>query len=377
MVLLGMPQFITYFLHLANIPVAGRILAILPFVMGLFMMWFLDYPFHLHLRREMSMPLWSLREYMAYNCRHNLLFVAVPVCLITGLNELSSQILVRIAPEHWLEPLALITSLLVAAVVFIVIPLVIVNIWKTSVLEDGPLKYELEELCRRTGIRFRKILMWHSSGVIANAGAMGVVPWCRYFLISDAIVQKLSPVEIRAVFAHEIGHIRGKHIPYMCMFGISTILMASATGLYIRIFFGPSLPEIICIASTLVIMLILWICLFGRISRRFERHSDVFGAHAAGCPEPDKEVALPVTLTGVDVFTRALANVAMLNCLDLHRHDFRHGSMAKRIDYLHQVAAEGRSMAQEDMAASKVRWMILTGLAVAIASLVTSIYFMP
>jgi len=226
-------------------------------------------------------------------------------------------------------------------------------------------------------IRFREILVWRSGGVLANAGAMGILPQFRYLLISDAVLERMSPLEIRAVFAHEMGHIRGRHIPFMCLFAISTILLSMSVGITFALFFPDTLPEESALIASLTIMILLWAFAFGHISRRFERHSDVFGAWAAGTRCPDMNEDRIIRPEGAETFSRALEDVTELNGMSLYHRNWRHGRTSERIRYIREMANNGGTLDQEDRAVRMIKRFIWAGAAMGGAAISLFAYFAP
>ena len=96
--------------------------------------------------------------------------------------------------------------------VLVLSPLFVRLAWPTRPLPPGPLRDRLERLARRFGFRCTDILVWDTGQVMVNAGVTGALPWFRYVLLTDALIESLSPLEIAAVFGHEIGHIAHRHL---------------------------------------------------------------------------------------------------------------------------------------------------------------------
>jgi len=144
LIVLGLREIINRELGLEMFPMAGALIAIFPFICALYLMWYLDYPFHIQFRRsinwkppedrQLPLPEWSLSEYLNYNTRHQILFVAVPVCLIVGLTEVSRLLILENIATEWQELAQMLLSFVIAGVVFVSIPVVILHVWKTSVL---------------------------------------------------------------------------------------------------------------------------------------------------------------------------------------------------------------------------------------------------
>jgi len=84
-------------------------------------------------------------------------------------------------------------------------------------LGAAPVPPELERSCRelaqRMGVRVRSFRSYPGrSERKATAVQLGVLPRLRYVLISDYLLDQLEPIEVDAVVAHELGHIRGRHL---------------------------------------------------------------------------------------------------------------------------------------------------------------------
>ena len=55
---------------------------------------------------------------------------------------------------------------------------------------------------------------------------MGLIKQFRYILVTPALLQLLEPFEIDAVIAHEIGHIKQKHLLFYLFFFIGYLILA-------------------------------------------------------------------------------------------------------------------------------------------------------
>ena len=58
---------------------------------------------------------------------------------------------------------------------------------------------------------------------MVNACVTGILPGYRYVLLSDALIESLSPMETAAVFGHEIGHIVHRHLLYFAFFFVGSL----------------------------------------------------------------------------------------------------------------------------------------------------------
>ena len=71
---------------------------------------------------------------------------------------------------------------------------------------------------RRVGFKFNDLLVWDTGHLMINACVTGVLPQFRY-VCPNALIDSLNPVEVAAVFGHELGHVAHRHLPF---FGFSS-----------------------------------------------------------------------------------------------------------------------------------------------------------
>ncbi len=345
---LGQPQWSDLIERLRPIPLAATALLMTPFVGALVLTWLFDYPFHRAYRTRLAEQRalddlvgsaaprvrgpWSLREFLGYNLRHEFLFIAAPVGLIVLLRDVLQVYVTPLVPESisgWAIPTAMsLTSL----GVFLVAPAMIVHIWRTCPMGDGPLKIALEAVGQRMNIKFRRILIWQSGGLIANAAVMGLVSRFRYVLLSDGLLEQMSAGDILAVFAHEAQHVKGRHIMYSLLFAFSTAVLctyaADLAGTLLTL--DPLTVEV----AALGLLVLAWAFGFGWISRRFERQSDVNGAAVMSQMQAADLPTDSVSPQGAAAFAHALQAIAMLNGMSTTHRNWRHGSIGNRISYL-------------------------------------------
>jgi len=384
---LGYGRWVGFTLGLARAPLVGMLAAIAPFVAALLLVWMCGYPAYRAVRRRMAAAaveppvIWTRAQYVAYNARHHLLFVLVPVSLIVLLQDLLGLYLGPVLPQTALGA-ALLTATMIAAAlsVFVVAPAMIVRIWRTRPLPDGPLRRGLERMAERMGLRFREILVWRTEGAIANAAVMGLVPRVRYVLLSDALLDRMDDAEVRAIFGHEAGHAASHHILHAMVFVISAVTLCMLAGMLLADLLSwgewayAVLPVVLVVAVAGVG--------FGMLSRRFERQSDVIGAWAVGAdiePEPpsvcgDADAVRP---EGAALFARALQRIAALNGIPPRQRNWRHGSIADRISYILWLGATRGSRGTIDAAVRRIKRGLWVLLAVAVAAAVWAEFAWP
>ena len=361
LVVLGWGAWARDDLGLARIPLAGEITILLPFLIALMLNWWLEYPFYRLVRARVAdqqydagvqvRPCWTLGEYLAYNLRHEVLFVVVPVSLILLLTD-SLRLLYPLLPLAVREPVLLAGSSVCAGGVFLCSPLLIVRIWRTARLPDGLLRDELREMCRQMRVRCRDLLIWRSGGMIANAGVMGLIGRIRYVLLSDGLLDHMSPREIKSIFAHEAGHIRCHHLFYSMLFAVSSVTLCWAAG---DVAAGPVGPRWAWIGevTTFGLLAAAWAVGFGWISRRFERQSDVIAAWFSALDGPD--AGGRITPEGAAIFARSLERVAQLNGASPRQWNWRHGSIAGRVAHVLWLGSTAGTRSQIDRVVRRIK----------------------
>jgi STE24 endopeptidase len=215
MYLVEWPRVVRSDWHLGGWPLVDEILVLLPVVLPLLFIWAAFYRLQWAMQRAIAARIGvpagrpKLAQYLWLNARNHLALVLMPALAVVAFQET-----LKLAwPEAdasgraWWIYGPLLIALLVAT------PLAVRHLWRTSPLAAGPLRDELLAICRREGAGVRDILIWNTGGQMPNAAVAGLVRGLRYVLLTDALVARLSPVEIAAVLRHELGHIRGRHLP--------------------------------------------------------------------------------------------------------------------------------------------------------------------
>ena len=62
-----------------------------------------------------------------------------------------------------------------------------------------------------------------------TAGVMGLIKKFRYILVTPSLLKLLEPEEVDAVIAHEIGHIKKKHLLFYLVFFVGYMLLSYVT----------------------------------------------------------------------------------------------------------------------------------------------------
>lgn len=361
------PAWFTF--NMPALQIVGDLIVLSPFVAGVVVVWLAAYPLERALRAEaisfaaggdseQARP-WRLWSYLDFNLRHNLLIIAAPMMLILFAANMTrgyKQTLQTWSGWVWTPDVLL---GVVAFGVFFVAPMMLIRIWRTVSLEAGPLRSRLEAICGRIGLRYRDILVWHSDGMLINAAVMGLIAPVRFVLLSDGLLATMDARQIEAVFGHEAGHVRHRHIQHFLVFAFVGWLLV--TGVMEAVARTAMEPESASAFLTLTIQgigvaasIMFWGVGFGWLSRRFERQADLFGARCVTPSEaectlpcsvhPDGRTMLTgsgrVCATGAAIFASALDRVAVLNGIPHEERSWRHSSIGSRIRFLTSMAGD-------------------------------------
>ncbi|MBW2297129.1 MAG: M48 family metalloprotease [Deltaproteobacteria bacterium] len=222
--------------------------------------------------------------------------------------------------------------------VFIAIigPAIIQKFWGCKPLPAGLHRTQIEALCRRAGLQYNNILMWPIfEGRMITAGVMGLIRRFRYILVTRALLQRLNPFEIEAVIAHEIGHVKKRHLLFYLIFFVGYMLVSYAMSdlvIYATVYLNPFitwlyrmgidqatvLPALFS-AVFILAFLLYFRYVFGYFMRNFERQADIFVFDLLG-------TAAPLITT--------LEKIAITSGEPADKPNWHHFSIRERVDYL-------------------------------------------
>lgn len=394
-------------------------------------------------RGEPVAPLPARARWVSLQLRHQLLVVLIPLVLTSGWGEAVTRSLnllfeqaVRRGDTWWLYPVAqwlavgdgsrahaaeVILQIAGILGVLSLVPLGLPLLWDVRPIRTGELAEVLTEMCRREAVLFRDILLWRTDGSMLNGAVVGVMPWARYVLLTDALVERLPREQLMAVMAHELAHAKLRHILWLAGSLIvgSTIgavaTYAAAWALYRYTGLGSTQGHVLLASIGSVLA---GIGIMGAVSRRFEWQADAFavkhlssrgtweviepvspdepaGNDATGptpleleaaygltmSPQPPLEPEPPaptfvrriITADGsrivgpaVDAMAGALLSVARLNHIPVRKWTFRHGSIAERIARIRRLEGLPPSRLPIDRAVLWCKLAIATGMLIVI-----------
>lgn len=261
------------------------------------------------------------------------------LCLLPILVLLAFQDLVLWWKPSWKESeFGWLLYLVPIVGVTLAFPQLLSRIWQTSPLAEGPLRDRLQTLTRRIKVHARDIRVWRTNGQLLNAAVTGLLPSLRYIFITDGLLALLRDSEVEAVIAHELGHVRRRHLlmrmlllalPIWIMGNVQAFAPAVSEqcALWMGQWFGSQavVNSIVIPALTVAYAVIA----LGRYSRLLEHDADL-QVHDAGHAE---------------VFCTTLDRLSYLSNDNRHRHSWLHPSTAARVHLL-QLSIRDAGVAQ-------------------------------
>jgi len=359
---LGWSQLVRYNWQLQHSLLLDELLILVPLLLPLLLTWLAYYEVERALVAGLpsghgsdKQPL-SRSAYLGLHVRNYLAIGLVPLFGLVALDDA----LRLVVPGFQQSELAWTMLLPPAILTVVAMPLLLRWIWRTEPLAPGPMRTRLEEAGHRLGFRATDILIWNSENKVVNAAVAGLLPQLRYVFLSDGLLQSLGENEVEAIYGHEVGHIKCRHL----LLRGATILAPSCLGLAawkglfgtldmaafsLQLGAGPfSLP----VGPLVLMMVALYIIVvFGYYSRRLEQEADLFGCYTAtrssgggrgpsASSHSPTDRRLELSAQGISTFVIALEKLAIHNGIQRQAASWQHGSIAGRVAFLRRVARE-------------------------------------
>ena len=336
--------------QIGDVILGDELLAAAPALAAIVFGWSCNYPIDRYLNEEPRSdqppsehwPIGTRGPYLVSHFRHQMLLALAPMAIVLAWGEAVDRWVAFDESRKGYE-----TPLVFGgfAVVLALTPLMIRYFWDTAPLPDDAVRKLLLEMCRQYGVRVRRLLLWRTQGGMTNGAVIGVVPQLRFILLTDGLMARMTPPEIEAVMAHELGHIRKRHLTWLIVcsmaviYGMDTALREAARAVFHLSGWHPRAlgarweaaagMAIVAPVVPLGLLVIAW------ISRRFERQADTFAVRHLTQHHPDEGVgAGRIGATAVQVYCNTLNRVSALNHCAPTRKSWRHGSIEWRCRYL-------------------------------------------
>ncbi|ROQ93513.1 M48 family metallopeptidase [Desulfosoma caldarium] len=182
-------------------------------------------------------------------------------------------------------------------------PPIIVRLWRCSSVPASPLRDRLEAFCQSQNFRLGDFLLWPPrGGEHLSAAVLGILPRFRYILITRGLLQLLNEQELKAVVAHEMGHVKRFHaLFYLSLFlayaaasyalhdMILLMILREKWALHWALSqdtFYRNLFSLLYSLPVLAVLVLYFRYLFGYFMRNCERQADLFALKTLGDPYP-------------------------------------------------------------------------------------------
>jgi Zn-dependent protease with chaperone function len=323
------------------------------YLLHVVLIWVLGYPAQEVIFRATQARWPYLRSQLQFN-----LPILFPWLLITVLSDLIELISSPKLRSFLNQPLGEMTYVLLFLMVLSVFfPFLIKTWWQCQPLPEGPKKDILLAFCREMGSPFHQVYLWPAfGGSMLTAGVMGLIKRFRYLLITPSLLDLLDQEEIKGVVAHEIGHIRKKHLFFYLGFFAGYVLLAVFISQWLtgRLFRYPAFLDFLQswrnisedLSSVLMVLpmalgLILYFrFLFGFFMRNFERQADLFALKVLGSPGP---------------IVRSLEKIGFSSGQSRNLPSWHHFSIAQRVSFLERASRFPELVRRQDR---KIYWSV-------------------
>lgn len=293
---------------------------------------------------------YSAKEFITKNIKLNLPII-LPWIIINFIADflkiLPFPLSRMLASSEWGETILVLLFFILLAAIF---PVLIKNLWNCQPLPAGPARTHMEKFCRQQNFKYSDIMLWPLyEGKMLTAGVMGLAKKYRYVLITPALLEALSPYEIEAVLAHEIGHIKKYHLQlYLLLFlGFGLVasmitspllyLLLNSNVFYRIINFTGIDPEAALAfwgtAPMFLIMLVYFRYVFGFFMRNFERQADLAVFRALGDSTP---------------LITSLEKIGWLSGNIRDKPSWHHFGIGQRVDFLEKCSRDSSLIARHD-----------------------------
>lgn len=230
-------------------------------------------------------------------------------------------------------------------------PAIMIRLWNCHPLAEDKLKTDIEDLCRVHKVSFKAILSWDAlGGGLITAGVIGLFPAYRYLLITPRLIRLLNREELLAVTAHEIAHIKKRHMLHYFVFVLGFVLVSmGAIQHLVLLFFNTEWGQALIINSrgelrsdlisfiyifvSLYFLVIYFRFVFGYFMRHFERQADLFPIAAGMPPGP---------------LLSAFEKLARVTGDDGSRRNWHHFTLPERMTAIEAAAADPRFIRRHD-----------------------------
>jgi Zn-dependent protease with chaperone function len=300
----------------------------------------------------------TLSQYLILKIRHNF-YLFIPMAVA----RLSDEVGGLYAKEFPWVPAVVSGGTIV--ILLLILPWLLSRVWSTVAM-TGKLRTRLEKSAERHRIRFSNILIWRTHHAVNNAAVVGYLPFARYFMMTDALLESLRDYQIESVFAHELGHAKYKHIWLYLVTILGCLTAAVGLSFFAGLLFHDPPTWMQMGHEDLVGLVQLFllagfvIMFFGPVARQFEHEADWFACRHMAEATTRWEMTSSGTIVGMpagivggaEIFSGSLLKIIDLANRDPRVGNWTHPAPAKRTELMMQMALNNSAVE----AFEKRRW---------------------
>ncbi len=341
------------------IPGTGRfsslegLIGITLYLLHVVLIWIFGYPAQESIFRSSQARGPYLRSQLQFN-----LPVLFPWLLITLISDLIGLVSLPGLRSFLNQPIGEMTYVLIfLTVLSIFFPFLIKTWWQCRPIPEGPQKEMLSKFCLEMGSPFQQMFLWPAfGGSMLTAGVMGLIRRFRYLLITPALLDLLEAEELKGVVAHEIGHIRKKHLIFYLGFFVGYVLLTVFISQWLssRLFqypaflnllyswrhFSEDLSSVLMVLPMALGLILYFRFLFGFFMRNFERQADLYALKVLGSPGP---------------LIRSLEKIGFSSGQSRDLPSWHHFSIAQRVNFLEKAGRFPDLVRRQDR---KIYWAV-------------------
>jgi len=116
--------------------------------------------------------------------------------------------------------------------------------------------------------------------------------------------------------------------------------------------------------------MVVWVLVFGWVSRRFERQADVHAAQTVGQgKDHDGDNNNRLSARGAWIMETALIRIALLNGMSIDARSWRHSSIASRAAFLRQLAEQDGALNRFMRLVQYIKLLIIVGIVIGVGGI--------
>ncbi len=283
-------------------------------------------------------PIISSHAWVWSQLRHQVLLLLIPIALLLTWSEACDRFPAWLAAFRYNQAAAIaakfsgVAQFIGALIVILLTPLLLRLLWDTVRLGPGELDDSVKKISTQYRVRLNGPWVWRTYGQVVNAAILGMLHPFRYLLLTDALLERLTLPQVQVVIAHEVAHVRQRHLPWLAGATLGSVLACAwIAELILR--FAPPTPQDQTTTTMLasVACMLVGFLVFGAVSRRFEWQADAFAlAHITASASFSRTTSGIVEQPDAQLVAQTLGSVARLNGMNSKTFTWRHGSIADR-----------------------------------------------